>query len=79
MQLFWHCKELMSALHDRLTLALLDIHDSFGVSGYDLVRAALRFASGAREAELVLPTLPGLDRSGLGLDRAWTGSGQGQD
>ena len=40
-QLFWHCKELMSALHDRLTLAQLDIHTGIGVSS-DLLRAALR-------------------------------------
>ena len=47
-QLFWHCKELVSELYDHLTLAQLDIHTGFGVSGYDLVRAALRCAACAR-------------------------------
>ena len=39
-QLFWHCKELVSELYDHLTLAQMDIHTGFGVSGYDLVRRA---------------------------------------
>ena len=43
-QLFWHCKELVSELYDHLTLAQLDIHTGFGVSGYDLVRVAPRSA-----------------------------------
>jgi len=38
LQLFWHCKELVSELYDHLTLAQMDIHTGFGVSGYDTVR-----------------------------------------
>ena len=47
----------MSALHDRLTLAQLDIHTGIGVSS-DLLRAALRLRRVCKKLNCHLPGLP---------------------
>lgn len=34
-QLFWHSKELLSTLYDKITIDLMELHTGFGINGYD--------------------------------------------